>query len=255
MSEALTHRTAIGDVMRLIGAHPGDVRTVLNAIVAKAAELCDAESAVVMLRRDSSLEVVAVYGDRMQSAAGEVMPIRSGVVSPLPTELRRPTFRDDFLAVVKVPSVALLSMRSTASVPLVHDNEWIGDLQLYRHEIRPFDEKLAPMLAAFADQAAIAVVNSKLLNDRQEINREVTAALEQQRGSRRSPRIHRHRYGREPRGATVRRGQRWRDSRVGAHSSACSATHSGRATRRHRLEGIGSAGACVPGGHPNLTDL
>ncbi len=184
VSQALDQQTAIGDVLRMISTNPGDVRTVLDAIVSSAAALSSAESATVMLRRDSFLETVAVHGERVRSTLGAMLPIRAGVVSPLPMEQRQPTFLDDFLAVVKVPEVAdmarQLEIRSGASVPLVHDNEWIGDLQVFRHEVRPFNQNLAPVLAAFADQAAIAVVNAQLFNDLQDSNREVNAALDQQ---------------------------------------------------------------------------
>ena len=184
VSQALNEQTAIGDVLRMISTNPGDVNTVINAIVSSAAALSGAESAMVMLRRDSLLETVAVHGERVRSILGAMLPIRAGITSPLPMELRQPVFRDDFLAVVKLSEVAemarQLDIRSLASVPLVHDNEWIGDLQVFRHEVRPFNESLAPVLAAFADQAAIAVVNAQLFNDLQDSNREVRAALEQQ---------------------------------------------------------------------------
>ena len=53
------------------------------------------------------------------------------------------------------------------------DDEWIGNLNLTRTEVRPFDPKVAPIMQAFADQAAIAVANAKLFND-------LDAALERQ---------------------------------------------------------------------------
>ena len=93
-----------------------------------------------MLRRGDGLETAAVFGERVAPLIGEILPIRGGVTSPLPMELRVPNFTDDFLAVVKVKEVADLAarfhMRSGASVPLVHDNEWIGDLQIFRHEVQ-----------------------------------------------------------------------------------------------------------------------
>ena len=43
--------------------------------------------------------------------------------------------------------------------------EWLGNLTLWRHEARPFDRSLAPVLQASADQAAIAVGHAALFNE------------------------------------------------------------------------------------------
>ena len=56
-------------------------------------------------------------------------------------------------------------LRSFACIALIQDDEWIGNLNLLRFEVRPFDPKVATILQAFADQAAIAVANAKLFND------------------------------------------------------------------------------------------
>ena len=64
-------------------------------------------------------------------------------------------------------------VQSLVTIPLFHDDEWIGNINLGRRQVRPFDQKQATILQAFADQAAIAVANAKLFND-------LDAALERQ---------------------------------------------------------------------------
>ena len=64
-------------------------------------------------------------------------------------------------------------MQSLVTIPLFHEDTWIGNINLGRREVRPFDQKQATILQAFADQAAIAVTNAKLFND-------LDAALERQ---------------------------------------------------------------------------
>ncbi len=59
------------------------------------------------------------------------------------------------------------------TLPLFNEGQWIGNINLGRFEVRPFDQKQASILQAFADQAAIAVANAKLFND-------LDAALERQ---------------------------------------------------------------------------
>ena len=65
------------------------------------------------------------------------------------------------------------NLHSFASIALLLEDEWIGSLNLSRTDVRPFDPKVAPVMQAFADQAAIAVANAKLFND-------LDAALERQ---------------------------------------------------------------------------
>ncbi len=58
------------------------------------------------------------------------------------------------------------------------DGRWIGQINLSRNEVRPFDEKQAAMLRTFADQAAIAIRNAGLFNDLEEALQLQTAMSE-----------------------------------------------------------------------------
>ena len=56
----------------------------------------------------------------------------------------------------------------------------IGVMSLWRSEVRPFTDKQIDLLTTFADQAAIAIQNVRLLQELQARNRELTESLEQQ---------------------------------------------------------------------------
>jgi len=65
-------------------------------------------------------------------------------------------------------------------VPLTRPDTFSGAFSLMRKERRPFTERDEAIVQTFADQALIAVENSRLFHELEESNREVSAALEQQ---------------------------------------------------------------------------
>jgi GAF domain-containing protein/CheY-like chemotaxis protein len=178
LSESLELQTATSDILRLISAHPGDLATVLQGIAERAAALCDAETGSVLLRHGDILRIEAETAvlEGTKSLLGREF-IAERTINRRARDAREPVFLDDFQQVRDSVGMEvardLPHLHSFASVALMLDDEWIGSLNLSRTDVRPFDPKVAPIMQAFADQAAIAVANAKLFND-------LDAALERQ---------------------------------------------------------------------------
>jgi len=74
----------------------------------------------------------------------------------------------------------IIDSRTGLGVPLMREGELIGTLFLVRSEQRPFSDKQIKLIETFADQAVIAIENTRLFEEVQARTRELTESLEQQ---------------------------------------------------------------------------
>ena len=102
----------------------------------------------------------------------------------------------------------LAGYRSTLSVPLLRDGTTIGIFALIRTKVNPFTDKQIELATTFADQALIAIENTRLFEAEQQRTRELSESLDQQTATsevlkvncasrRRGPRRHRRLFCRE----------------------------------------------------------
>jgi GAF domain-containing protein/DNA-binding response OmpR family regulator len=167
LAASLELQTAMAEVLRLISEHPGELRTVLQGILAQARRLCDADQGHVILMRDDETVTVAADDYPTRSMTGRVLPAVKTFHG-----IDQPVLADDALSFFTADDRSWIAEfvretgnRSQVVVPLVRQGRHLGNFHLGRREVRPFTSAQATILQAFADQAVIAITNAGLFND------------------------------------------------------------------------------------------
>ena len=184
LRESLQQQTATADVLKVISQSTFDLQTVLNTLVESAARLCEADSVGVMQPQGSKYHFAAHYGyspafvehmSKISVAAG-----RGSTTGRVLSE-GRPIHITDVLA---DPEYALSeaqklgNFRTVLGVPLLRRGTPIGVINLTRSKVRPFTQKQIDLVTTFADQAVIAIENTRLLNELRDSLQQQTATAD-----------------------------------------------------------------------------
>jgi len=187
-NEALERQTATAEILKVIASSPSDVQPVFDAIAKSALRLIGGRSAMVVRRVSDILHLVALTGtsDSGDEALKKMFPAALTGTAPLGKAVLTgmPAYSSDVETDAAFSSTfrkmtRARGTRSVVAVPMMHEGDSIGAIGITREESGQFSDHQINLLQTFADQAVIAIENTRMFVELETRTAELGRSIEE----------------------------------------------------------------------------
>jgi GAF domain-containing protein len=182
LTESLEQQTATSEVLKVISGSPGDLAPVFHAMLENATRICEATFGSMLLREGDAYRRVAMHNapPNFEEFSRNAPVLRPGIAAAVDRVIDTRQVSHILDVATEDPNEPIAKFagaRTLLVVPMLKDNEAIGVLGIYRQEVRSFTNKQIALVQNFANQAVIAIENTRLLNElRESLDRQTATA-------------------------------------------------------------------------------